>query len=81
MNSFERLDDSTLMPFGKHEGERLDEVPASYLLWFEKEALKRSVRRKFTNGLIIYIEENRFLLEQLAKKESKKYFRKVNKYR
>jgi hypothetical protein len=28
-----RYEDSDLMPFGKHKGLRLDEVPNSYLLW------------------------------------------------
>lgn len=27
------LTDDSLMPFGKHKGKRLDQVPASYLLW------------------------------------------------
>lgn len=27
------LTDDSLMPFGKHRGEKLSEVPAQYLLW------------------------------------------------
>lgn len=27
------LNDDSLMPFGKHKGKRLEDVPASYLLW------------------------------------------------
>lgn len=27
------FDDDTPMPFGKHKGKRLEDVPASYLLW------------------------------------------------
>ena len=28
-----RLTDEDLMPFGKHKGERLCDIPASYFLW------------------------------------------------
>lgn len=27
------MDDSTPMPFGKHKGEKMANVPADYLLW------------------------------------------------
>ena len=27
------FNDSSLMPYGKHAGERLERVPASYLIW------------------------------------------------
>lgn len=81
MKSFERVEDNTLMPFGSHAGKKMQDVPASWLIWFEKEARKREVRRPFTNGVLIYIEENRFLLEREAKKQTTNFFRKKNKYR
>lgn len=28
-----QFDDNSLMPWGKHEGEKMANVPASYLLW------------------------------------------------
>lgn len=32
-----KLHDDDKMPFGKHKGERLGEVPDSYWLWFLKQ--------------------------------------------
>ena len=29
----DKLEDDSPMPFGKHKGELLEDVPASYLLW------------------------------------------------
>lgn len=29
----EELTDDSLMPFGKHKGERMGDVPAKYLIW------------------------------------------------
>ena len=34
------LQDSDPMPFGKHKGKRLDQVPVRYLLWLWKNGLK-----------------------------------------
>lgn len=31
------LTDSDLMPSGKYEGTQMEDVPASYLLWFEQQ--------------------------------------------
>lgn len=31
------MDDNSLMPFGKHKGERMQDVPAEYLLWLHDE--------------------------------------------
>ncbi len=33
-----KLTDQDLMPFGRHEGESMDKVPADYLLWLWDEA-------------------------------------------
>lgn len=32
-----KLTDESLMPFGKHKGEKMANVPASYLLWLYDE--------------------------------------------
>jgi uncharacterized protein (DUF3820 family) len=29
-----KLDDDSIMPFGKHKGKRLGEIPDSYFRWF-----------------------------------------------
>ncbi len=46
--------DSDRMTFGKHKGERLADVPASYLLWCYREL---ELIRKYP-GLRAYIEKN-----------------------
>ena len=46
------LDDDDAMPFGKHKGEPMSEVPAQYLLWFhEQEWASKWPRVK------LYVEE------------------------
>jgi len=48
------------MPFGKHKGEKLDDVPAEYLLWlWEQEWTKTKWR-----SLFAYLEDCKEALEQ-----------------
>lgn len=56
------MDDNTLMPFGKHKGLRMIDVPPQYLLWiYEQDWCKGSLRA--------YIEEN---LDSLEAKKNKR---------
>jgi len=50
------VNDKTPMPFGKHKGKQLQDVPPSYLLWLFDSC----------NPLCEYIEKNRDLLEKEA---------------
>ena len=36
VDKFEAYDDSTPCPYGEHKGERMDEVPESWLRWWYK---------------------------------------------
>jgi uncharacterized protein (DUF3820 family) len=45
------LNDNSSMPFGKHKGDRLINVPASYLLWLYE-------NNKCSGELKQYIEDN-----------------------
>jgi uncharacterized protein (DUF3820 family) len=45
------MNDQDLMPFGKHKGEKMEDVPASYLLWLRDKG-------SFHHGVALYIEEN-----------------------
>jgi Putative quorum-sensing-regulated virulence factor len=54
------MKDSDEMPFGKHKGEKLGDVPASYLLWL---ADQPDVKRKYPE-LYAYIDEGRVHLEK-----------------
>lgn len=55
--------DETLMPFGKHKGTKLANVPASYLLWWND-----NCKRDDWRDLQAYIKENQQVLEKEAKK-------------
>lgn len=55
------MNDSSPMPFGKYKGEKLANVPASYLLWLLTEDLKPGPLRT-------YIEENEDALQKEVQK-------------
>lgn len=58
------LTDKSLMPFGKHKGEKLANVPASYLLWaFDNLQLNDNLKK--------YIRENKEALEQEKKRANR----------
>lgn len=52
------FDDNSLMPFGKHKGEKLANVPAPYLIWLYENTLYA------THPLAKYIEDNMDALKQ-----------------
>jgi uncharacterized protein (DUF3820 family) len=54
------FDDETPMPFGKHKGTPLGQVPASYLSWLEAELEPDSPVR---GALLHYIHENAAAIE------------------
>lgn len=56
--------DETLMPFGKHQGKKLANVPASYLLWLEDQIKPKAPNKRTLNEklLLEYIEDNRDVL-------------------
>lgn len=58
--------DDTLMPFGKYQGKKLEDVPASYLLWLEGE-----LRRDYWRDLQRYIKDNYEALKLQAKDEAR----------
>lgn len=55
------LEDDSLMPFGKHKGKMMQDVPASYLHWLWHEAsLKNQVK---TSNVADYISRNIVVLK------------------
>lgn len=68
MKTFTKLTDETIMPWGKYKGEELQDVPASYLVWLEGEIRKNDRNTEFHNGLLVYIDENRDVLDKELKK-------------
>jgi len=57
------MKDNDIMPFGKHKGEKLGDVPARYLLWLSEQP---DVSARLS-GIIQYVEQNRAHLEKEAK--------------
>jgi len=52
----EKLTDESIMPFGKYKGDRMEYVPASYLIWlYENNKCSAAVKE--------YIEDNMDVLK------------------
>ena len=50
-----KIEDTEIMPFGKHKGKKLANVPADYLLWlYDNDKCYGTIRQ--------YIQENEVLL-------------------
>ena len=60
------MDDNSIMPFGKYQGKRMEDVPASYLLWLYSE------NKTFSN-LRDYIEDNLEVLQKQERQENQEY--------
>lgn len=54
------MTDESIIPFGKYKGEKLANVPASYLLWLYSEGYCQRELKK-------YIEDNMDVLKQETK--------------
>ena len=52
------MTDKSIMPFGKHVGKKLEQVPASYLLWFADQPWSYKYAK-----LVAYVAKNYDLLE------------------
>ncbi len=58
------LYDNSPMPFGKYKGEKMENVPASYLLWlYDENKCNKEVRD--------YIEDNIDVLKEEVKRNNK----------
>jgi len=58
------MDDNSKMPFGKYQGTKMANVPASYLLWiFEN--------NKCTAEVALYINRNLDVLQEEVKRAEK----------
>ena len=66
-----KLTDNSIMPWGKHKGKKLANIPNDYLLWLRDEIQKTvPIRRSLDNKeLLEYIEDNMDVIN----KETKKY--------
>jgi uncharacterized protein (DUF3820 family) len=53
------LTDMSLMPFGKHKGEKMSEVPVKYLHWL----YTNTEKKPFNTGVFTYIKKNKKALE------------------
>ena len=61
------MTDTCLMPFGKYRSVRLEDVPASYLLWLWNEGLKAETATQSQRGdLARYIRDSMGALQMDA---------------
>ena len=53
-----KLTDESLMPLGKYKGEKMANVPASYLIWlYDENKCNRNVREYIDDNLDVIQEE------------------------
>jgi uncharacterized protein (DUF3820 family) len=53
------LNDNSPMPFGKYKGQKMENVPASYLLWlYDENKCNREVRDYIADNLDVLEDEN-----------------------
>lgn len=57
MEAIKKLTDESPMPYGKHRGTKMGNVPADYLIWLFD-------NNKTTGQLTVYIHENMDSLEK-----------------
>jgi len=62
------MEDTDLMPFGKHKGKEMADVPANYLIWLADNGYPK-VRKDYPQ-VFIYINENKRVLIQESTIES-----------
>ena len=59
------LEDADIMPFGKYNGTRLEEVPAKYLLWLWNNGLKNDLKEDDDKGSVSrYIKNSMSALKE-----------------
>lgn len=59
MSNEKQFSDQSIMPFGKHKGEKLANVPASYLLWlYENNKCYGSIRGYIVENLEVIKKQN-----------------------
>lgn len=65
--STEAFTDSDQMPFGKHRGKKMEDVPASYLHWYYHECKQNGCSTPDAWRVFNYIVENKSALIQETK--------------
>jgi uncharacterized protein (DUF3820 family) len=60
-----KLTDESLMPFGKYKGDKMTNVPASYLIWLYDNG-------KCSSDVSEYIKENLDVLNEEIKRQQSK---------
>ena len=63
------MTDDSIMPFGKHKGDKLANVPAAYLLWLKAQWDETPPERERDRELKRYIEDNIDILTMEQKRE------------
>ena len=77
INDIEVMTDETLMPFGKHRGIPLGNIPPQYLLWLRRILQRIHPYLSDTDGeLLSYLNDNKNILEMKYMGKSLAPFRK-----
>ncbi len=67
-----KLEDYSIMPFGKYKGKTMEEVPANYLLYLKDEMETREIWGGVGKAVYNYIVENLEVLREEYEREMKK---------
>lgn len=64
------LKDADVMPWGKHKGEKIANVPANYIFWLEEKISHTAPNKRslFEKDIVKYVDENRHVLNKEIKK-------------
>ncbi len=65
------MEDTDLMPFGMHKGKQMQDVPASWLLWFKNEPKSNNFNSD-RQAVLDYINYNMDVLKKELQEERNK---------
>lgn len=59
------MTDESIMPFGKHKGEKMANVPAPYLMWlYENNKCTKDVKQYIMNNMEVLKREELFKIKE-----------------
>lgn len=77
MEEANKLTDFSSMPFGIHQGKKMANVPAQYLLWLNGEFSKKKPVGEAQLAVQEYIQENMEVIQLEVKTEGRRAYQKA----